>query len=208
MTTATATLTADEAVATLTAEGYDRGDVTAAIDSLIDAGLDAEQPDTHTVLTAAEVDLVREHFGPPRYVITDDPAETLGMAGIGPQYSPKYANAEDATNNAFSGSPEHNRAANILDNMDDAQENLARRYGAMWLAQVEAIAARDGFEVEAHASSDARIVDTATRTPVDPDDEGTGDTRERHIWQEAHDRIAVFEDHGKWVVEGTPAQRY
>lgn len=55
-----AEITADDAVAALTAEGYGQGDVTAAIGSLIDAGLDAEQPDTHTVLTAAEVGVIRE----------------------------------------------------------------------------------------------------------------------------------------------------
>jgi len=43
-------ITATTAVQTLTDAGYDEADVLAAIDSLIDAGLDAEQDDDNETL--------------------------------------------------------------------------------------------------------------------------------------------------------------
>ena len=59
------TLTADQAVAILIGEGYDRAVVLAAVDSLIVAGLDAEQPDDGTLLTAGELDVLREQLDAP-----------------------------------------------------------------------------------------------------------------------------------------------
>lgn len=52
-------MTADDALITLVNEGYDRADVVAVIDSLINAGLELDQPDDATMLTAGELDLVR-----------------------------------------------------------------------------------------------------------------------------------------------------
>lgn len=58
------TITAETALTTLTAEGHDRADVLAAIDSLIDAGLELDQPEQGGyVLTAGEVDVLRDHLG-------------------------------------------------------------------------------------------------------------------------------------------------
>lgn len=52
-------MTADDALIALVNEGYDRADVVAVIDSLINAGLELDQPDDATMLTAGELDLVR-----------------------------------------------------------------------------------------------------------------------------------------------------
>lgn len=57
------TYTAEQAVEELVYAGYDRDDVGAVVDSLIDAGLELPQPDddddAQYVLTAEEVELVR-----------------------------------------------------------------------------------------------------------------------------------------------------
>ena len=57
------TTTATAAVETLVAEGYTRADVLAAVDSLIDAGLELNQPDEgDTVLTEDEVQVLRDQL--------------------------------------------------------------------------------------------------------------------------------------------------
>jgi prevent-host-death family protein len=58
----TVTITADAAVTALVSEGHDRADVVAAIDSLINAGLDLEQPDDGTILSYGELDVLREQL--------------------------------------------------------------------------------------------------------------------------------------------------
>lgn len=58
----TQTYTAEQAVNTLVAEGHDRAAVTAAFDSLVDAGLELDQPDEGYLLTAAEVDVLRDQL--------------------------------------------------------------------------------------------------------------------------------------------------
>jgi hypothetical protein len=54
-----ATYTAEQTVTTLTCEGYPEADVLAAIDSLIEAGLELDQPDDGRIISAAEVDVLR-----------------------------------------------------------------------------------------------------------------------------------------------------
>lgn len=58
----TSIYTADDALAVLVAEGHHTNDVHAAIDSLIDAGLELDQPDDGHVISAAELDLLREQL--------------------------------------------------------------------------------------------------------------------------------------------------
>ncbi|WP_190824721.1 hypothetical protein [Saccharopolyspora pogona] len=55
-------VTAEQAVTTLTAEGHDRADVVAAIDSLIVAGLELPQPDEGTVISDAEMQVLRDQL--------------------------------------------------------------------------------------------------------------------------------------------------
>ena len=52
----------------LVGEGLNRADVLAVIDSLIDAGLELDQPDTGTVLSQPEVGVLRAQ-------LTETPAE-------------------------------------------------------------------------------------------------------------------------------------
>jgi hypothetical protein len=52
------TVTADNVVKLLTDYGCAEADVTAAIDSLRESGLEAAQPDDHTVLTMNEVAVI------------------------------------------------------------------------------------------------------------------------------------------------------
>lgn len=52
-------ITANQALAALVSEGYLRGDVVAAIDSLIDTELELPQPDDHWVFTQGEVEALR-----------------------------------------------------------------------------------------------------------------------------------------------------
>ena len=57
------TLTAEHALDALLAEGYDRSEAVAAIDHLIHDGLESDQPDDETLLTARELDSVRRQLG-------------------------------------------------------------------------------------------------------------------------------------------------
>ena len=46
----------------LTREGFAHGDISAVFDSMVNAGLELDQPDDGYVLTDAEVDLLREQL--------------------------------------------------------------------------------------------------------------------------------------------------
>jgi hypothetical protein len=59
------TYTADQAVAILTGEGFDIADVNAAFDSMVDAGFELAQPDDGYILTAVEVDVLRDQLNSP-----------------------------------------------------------------------------------------------------------------------------------------------
>ena len=52
-------VTVEQAIDRLTAQGHAEADVVAVVDALIAAGLELEQPDDGTVLTEGEVELVR-----------------------------------------------------------------------------------------------------------------------------------------------------
>jgi hypothetical protein len=56
------TVTADHAATQLASEGYDPREIHAALNSLIDAGLEAEQPDHTVLITMGEVDLLRSQL--------------------------------------------------------------------------------------------------------------------------------------------------
>lgn len=57
------TYTAEQAESFLRNQGYDRKDVRAAIDSLIDAGLEiGDQPDYGWLLTDAEIGVLRDQL--------------------------------------------------------------------------------------------------------------------------------------------------
>lgn len=62
MTATDRTYTAQQALDTLTEEGYHHDDVNATIDSLVASGLTLDQPDTGLALTEAEVGVVREQL--------------------------------------------------------------------------------------------------------------------------------------------------
>lgn len=56
------TFTYQAATDLLVTEGYDRDDVTALLDSVINAGLELDQPDEGTLFSADELDTVREEL--------------------------------------------------------------------------------------------------------------------------------------------------
>lgn len=76
----TATHAAEQVFVDLVADGWDRDDVSTAIDSLIEAGLDADQPDDGHVLTDDEIDVVRDQLT--GYVGLVGVAEVARMAGL------------------------------------------------------------------------------------------------------------------------------
>jgi hypothetical protein len=55
----TTTYTTDQAINTLVNEGFSSFDAEAAFNSLVDAGLDLDQPDDGYVITSAELDVLR-----------------------------------------------------------------------------------------------------------------------------------------------------
>ena len=55
-------ITGQDAITMLADEGYAVADVEAAIDSMIAAGLELDQPDEGLVLTGTEVDLLRDQL--------------------------------------------------------------------------------------------------------------------------------------------------
>lgn len=61
-TTALNPLPVDRALRILVDEGYEHIEVLAAIDSLVDAGLDLPQPEDGYLLTAAELDVLRRQL--------------------------------------------------------------------------------------------------------------------------------------------------
>lgn len=76
-TTTATTVDADDFLDTLVVEGHDRADAAAAIDSLIDAGLDIDdQPDDGVLLSAADQATVRAQ---------------LAMSGVACQYCEGHA---------------------------------------------------------------------------------------------------------------------
>jgi len=54
--------TSSQALTVLTAEGHTTDNVHAAIDSMIDAGLELDQPDDGYVFTAAEMGVLRDQL--------------------------------------------------------------------------------------------------------------------------------------------------
>lgn len=55
-------LTTDQVVAILVSEGHEPADVVAAIDSLINAGLELDQPEEGRAFTTGEVDVLRDQL--------------------------------------------------------------------------------------------------------------------------------------------------
>jgi len=75
----TATCTAEQTVTTLTAEGNPEADILAAIDSLIESGLELDQPENGRIFSAGEVDVLRDQLKGSRRISVSSNCPTYVM---------------------------------------------------------------------------------------------------------------------------------
>lgn len=136
--TTTTSITAEHLAADLDTDGYDP-DVTAAlIDSMIDAGLDLDQPDDGWILTADEAETIRAQVAaahPSAWVVQIDTRSDL-RAGADETLLALDAFAEDAADGA---STVIDGVTVTADEVDDLTERYLAAVEAAWIAQASTL---------------------------------------------------------------------